>query len=601
MRLDGAHELLGAARRTQQLGRVDRVAHRVVGVLLPVEVVQDAHDLPEVRVLGVHLLGKDAHHAADGLTVLDVELLVVVLRQKRERRVAGDSGDKRRSGLRRSRRDLLAVLCDGVHRGSGVVRHHARNLLLDVRARDGLGLHGREEQDVADGGLVAEEHDHAVDAVADAARRRHAVLEGAHVVVVVAHGLVVAHALGGNLLGKAAGLINGVIELGEGVGVLVAGNDQLKAVGEARVLGLALGERGDLLRVVAHEGGVDDGLLAQLVVELKEELAGTPVGLDLDAVLLAELAQVLDGGVHRELLAHALGGDLGERAARPGAGHVDLLALEGDDLVALLAAADLARDGLEQALGEALHALEVGVGAVGLHRGELGVVREVHALVAELAADLKDALHAANDETLERELGGDAQVEVAVERVEVRHERTSVGAAEDGVHHRRLDLHVALGLHVAADEGDDLAALAEDVANLGVHDEVHVALTVADLAVGEAVKLLGEGPQGLGEHRELRGRDGELAATRAHDGARGAQDVAEVEVGEKRPALVTQDVVAAEELDGAGDVLEHDEGCLALLAQRPDAAGHAHHVLGVRAVREVGVLLLELAGVGRDL
>ena len=59
--------------------------------------------------------------------------------------------------------------------------------------------------------------------------------------------------------------------------------------------------------------------------------------------------------------------------------------------------------------------------------------------------------------------------------------------------------------------------------------------------------------------------------------------------------------MAAEELDGARHVLEHDEGGLALLAQRADATGDAHHVLGVRAVRKVGVLLLELAGVGRDL
>ena len=148
---------------------------------------------------------------------------------------------------------------------------------------------------------------------------------------------------------------------------------------------------------------------------------------------------------------------------------------------------------------------------------------------------------------------------------------------------------------------ETISALAEDVADLGVHDEVHVALAVADLAVGEAVELLGQRAQGLGEHRELRRRDGELAAARAQHRARGAQDVAEVEVGEKRPALVAQHVVAAEELDGAAHVLEHDEGGLALLAQRADAAGDAHHVLGVLAICELGVLGLQLAGVGRDL
>ena len=111
---------------------------------------------------------------------------------------------------------------------------------------------------------------------------------------------------------------------------------------------------------------------------------------------------------------------------------------------------------------------------------------------------------------------------------------------------------------------DDPAALAEDVADLGVHDEVDVALAVADLAVREAVELLGQRAKGLGEHGERRGRDGELAAARAHDGARRAQDVAEVKLAEKAPGLVTENVVAAEELDGAAHVLEHDEGGLAL-------------------------------------
>ena len=69
----------------------------------------------------------------------------------------------------------------------------------------------------------------------------------------------------------------------------------------------------------------------------------------------------------------------------------------------------------------------------------------------------------AYEQALERQLGGDAQVEVAVKGVEVGDEGLGVGAAEDGVHHGGLDLHVAVGLHVAADQADDLAALAEGV------------------------------------------------------------------------------------------------------------------------------------------
>ena len=58
-----------------------------------------------------------------------------------------------------------------------------------------------------------------------------------------------------------------------------------------------------------------------------------------------------------------------------------------------------------------------------LHGGELRVVVRVHALVAELTADLEHLLETAYEQALERQLGGDAQEVVAIERVEVRDER----------------------------------------------------------------------------------------------------------------------------------------------------------------------------------
>ena len=70
----------------------------------------------------------------------------------------------------------------------------------------------------------------------------------------------------------------------------MAADDELEAVGQARVIVLALGQRADLLGVVADEGRVDERGLAELVVELEDELAGAPVLLPLDAVLLADLA-----------------------------------------------------------------------------------------------------------------------------------------------------------------------------------------------------------------------------------------------------------------------------------------------------------------------
>ena len=64
---------------------------------------------------------------------------------------------------------------------------------------------------------------------------RQAVLERADVVGVVVHRLLVAGLLRLRLRGEARGLVLGVVQLGEAVGDLAAGDEQLEAVGDRRV------------------------------------------------------------------------------------------------------------------------------------------------------------------------------------------------------------------------------------------------------------------------------------------------------------------------------------------------------------------------------
>ena len=57
-------------------------------------------------------------------------------------------------------------------------------------------------------------------------------------------------------------------------------------------------------------------------------------------------------------------------------------------------------DILKQLLREAHHPVVVLVGDIDLHGRELGVVRTIHALVAEVTAELIDSLEATHDEAL---------------------------------------------------------------------------------------------------------------------------------------------------------------------------------------------------------
>src|SRR3989338_2176571 len=70
-----------------------------------------------------------------------------------------------------------------------------------------------------------------------------AVLEGADVVLVEVHGLLVAGLLFLHLFAEALGLVLGVVQLREAVGDLAAADEQLEPVGERRVVVVAPRER----------------------------------------------------------------------------------------------------------------------------------------------------------------------------------------------------------------------------------------------------------------------------------------------------------------------------------------------------------------------
>ena len=192
------------------------------------------------------------------------------------------------------------------------------------------------------------------------------------------------------------------------------------------------------------------------------------------------------------------------------------------------------------------------------------------------------------------QLGGNTQVALLIERVEVRDERLGSSSALDGLQDRGLDLHVAIGLHKAAERGEDLRALAEGLANVVVGDQVDIALTIAGLLVGETVKLLGQRANGLGQQRRALGGNGKLATLGAHDHAGHAKDIAKVEGLERIPGGLVHIVDAAEQLDLAGRVAHDNEHDLALTALGDHTAADLHDVLGVLAIGELGVLSLDV-------
>ncbi len=211
----------------------------------------------------------------------------------------------------------------------------------------------------------------------------------------------------------------------------------------------------------------------------------------------------------------------------------------------------------------------VGVGLVPLEHRELGLVLVRDALVAEVLADLVDPLETADDEALEVELVRDAEVVVRVELVVVRDERLREAAPVERLQDRRLDLDEAVRVEPAADCGDHARANHRLGARLLVHEQIEVALAVAELDVRDPVERVRERAPVLSEQDQLVDGDGRLAAAGFGGRADDSNDVAEVDVDVTRARRV------AEQLDPPGAVDEVEEDELAACPQLLDPAGAA--------------------------
>lgn len=398
------------------------------------------------------------------------------------------------------------------------------------------------------------------------------------------------------LVEEAAFLVNRVVELREAVGQLAAVDEELEAVRDARVFRIALGERRDLRRMARDERRLHQGLLDLLLEGLVEDATDAMALLVRDADLIGHLAGLFDRLAGEEILARRL---------FDGVVHADALDLREVDLDALVVDDRRAEDRLsgidDNALRDVHHVRVIRIRLIELDRRELRIVADVHALVAEDAAHLVDAVEAADDEALEVELRRDAQVEVDVERIVVRDERASRSAAGDRREHRRLDLEVIARIEVRADGLDDLRALAEGLADLRVHDEVKVALAVADVDILQAVELLRQRAQGFREQVKVLDADRHLAAMRLEDDAADADDVADVELLELVLVLVLAEHINLEvDLDVARAVVERAERCFAVAADGHEAAGDAD-LAALFVTLEVCVLLLDWLGIVRDI
>ena len=204
------------------------------------------------------------------------------------------------------------------------------------------------------------------------------------------------------------------------------------------------------------------------------------------------------------------------------------------------------------------------------------------AFVAEIAIDFVNALEAANHEPLEKQLGRNAQVELHVERVVVRHERPGNRSSRHGLHHRGFHFEVILRIQERANVGHYLRANAKNPATVLVHDQVGVTLAIANLLVRQAVEFFRQRTQRFRQQAHVVCFDRQFPGVGFEQGANGANDVPDIPLLELLIDALRQPVALQANLYLCRAVVQLDETGLPHDALDHHATGNAdaHRFLG---------------------
>ena len=141
--------------------------------------------------------------------------------------------------------------------------------------------------------------------------------------------------------------------------------------------------------------------------------------------------------------------------------------------------------------------------------------------------------------------------------------------------HRRLDFHESALIEVTADRGNDLRALDEHILRTRIHDQVDIALTIAQICVRESVELLRKDLKTLGKKGDLLCMNGSLTLLRRENESLHTDDIAHVEFLKCR-IILTEVIAGYIDLDVAVAVLHICEGSLAhdALLHQTSCDGH---------------------------
>ena len=225
----------------------------------------------------------------------------------------------------------------------------------------------------------------------------------------------------------------------------------------------------------------------------------------------------------------------------------------------------------------------------------------IHALVAENTPHLIDTLHAAYDQPLQIQLRGNTQVHVDIQGIVMSDERPCRRAAGNSPQHRGLNLKEVTLIQIITDGLHDIGASHKGIHNLRIHNQIHITLAIADFRICQAVELLRQRTQGLGQKVKIIHTDGNLAPAGAENLALYTDNIANIQKLELGILLLPQHIQLEINLDAAAAVHQHGKACLAMAADCHQAACDSNFFLALNLALKVLKLLQHLIGMVRNL
>ena len=127
----------------------------------------------------------------------------------------------------------------------------------------------------------------------------------------------------------------------------------------------------------------------------------------------------------------------------------------------------------------------------------------IQTLVTEHTSDLIDALHSADDQSLQIQFQRNTKLQILIERIKMCLERSCSGSARICHEHRSLHFHKSLSVQIFPDRTQDFGTLDKCIFYVRIHDQIHISLTVTQIGIRQPMELLREDLQTLRKQRDL--------------------------------------------------------------------------------------------------